>query len=80
MTVQILFKNIDNSNNQLLFVEEWHNIKTIRKHVSSADFSYIKEILKNNDLKKKILSLDLNSKKRLILVSIKKKLGSSGTA
>ena len=77
MTVQILYKNNDNSNNQVLFVEENYNINTIKKHVSSADLSYIKEILKNNDLKKEILSLDLNSKKRLILVSIKKKLESS---
>ena len=77
MTVQILYKNNDNSNNQVLFVEENYNTNTIKKHVSSADLSYIKEILKNNDLKKKILSLDLNSKKRLILVSIKKKLESS---
>ena len=77
MTVQILFKNNDNSNNQVLFVEENFNTNSIKKHVSSADLSYIKEILKNNDLKKKILSLDLNSKKRLILVSVKKKLESS---
>ena len=77
MTVQIFYKNNDNSNNQVLFVEESYNINSIKKHVSSADLSYIKEILKNNDLKKKILSLDLNSKKRLILVSVKKKLESS---
>ena len=77
MTVQIFYKNNDNSNNQVLFVEENYNINSIKKHVSSADLSYIKEILKNSDLKKKILSLDLNSKKRLILVSIKKKLESS---
>jgi len=77
MTVQIFYKNNDNSSNQVLFVEENYNINTIKKNVSSADLSYIKEILKNNDLKKKILSLDLNSKKRLILVSIKKKLESS---
>ncbi len=77
MTVQIFYKNNDNSNNQVLFVEENYNINSIKKHVSSADLSYIKEILKNSDLKKKILSLDLNSKKKLILVSIKKKLESS---
>ena len=77
MTVQIFYKNNDNSNNQVLFVDENYNINTIKKNVSSAELSYIKEILKNNDLKKKILSLDLNSKKRLILVSIKKKLESS---
>ena len=76
MTVQIFYKNHDNSNNQVLFVEENYNINTIKKHVSSAELSYIKEVLKNNDLKKKILSLDLNSKKRLILVSVKKKLES----
>jgi len=77
MTVQILYKINDDSKNQVLFVEDNYNINTIKKHVSSADLSYIKEILKNNDLKKKILSLDLNSKKRLILLSIKKKLESS---
>ena len=66
MTIQIFYKNNDNSNNQVLFVEESFNTNSIKKHVSSADLSYIKEILKNNDLKKKILSLDLNSKKRLI--------------
>ena len=77
MTVQILYKNNDNSNNQVLFVEENYNINTIKKNVSSAELSYIKEILKNNDLKKKILSMDLNSKKRLILVSVKKKLENS---
>ena len=77
MTVHIIYKNNDNSNNQVLFVEENYNINNIKKYVSSADLTYIKEILKNNDLKKKILSLDLNSKKRLILVSIKKKLESS---
>ena len=74
MIAQIFYKNNDNSNNQVLFVEENYNIKTIKKHVSSDELSYIKEILKNNDLKKKILSLDLNSKKRLILISVKKKL------
>ena len=77
MTVQILYKNNDNSKNQVLFVEENYNTNTIKKHLSSSELSYIKEILKNSDLKKKILSLDLNSKKRLILVSVKKKLESS---
>ena len=81
MTVQILYKDKnkdnDNSKNQVLFVEENYNTNTIKKHLSSAEISYIKEILKNSDLKKKILNLDLNSKKRLILVSVKKKLESS---
>ena len=77
MTVQIIYKNNDNSNNQVLFVEENYNISNIKKYVSSADLTYIKEILKNNDLKKKILGLDLNSKKKLILVSVKRKLESS---
>ena len=77
MTVQILYKNNDNSKNQVLFVEENYNTNTIKKHLSGVELSYIKEILKNSDLKKKILSLDLNSKKRLILVSVKKKLESS---
>ncbi len=74
MTVQILHKNNDNSKNQVLFVEENYNTNSIKKNLSNAELYYIKEILKNSDLKKKILSLDLNSKKRLILISVKKKL------
>ena len=65
MTAQIFYKNNDNSNNQVLFVEENYNISNIKKHVSSSELSYIKEILKNSDLKKKTLSLNLNSKKKI---------------
>ncbi len=65
MTVQILYKNNDNSNNQVLFVEENYNINTIKKHVSSADLSYIKEILKNNDLKEKNIKLGFKLQEKI---------------
>ena len=77
MTVQILYKNKDNSNNEVFFLGENFNINDLKKHVSSSDLLYIKEILKNNNLKKKILSFDLNSKKKLILIAVKQKLENS---
>ena len=77
MTVQILYKNKDNSNNEVFFLGENFNINDLKKHVSSSDLLYIKEILKNSNLKKKILSFDLNPKKKLILIAVKQKLENS---
>ena len=45
MTVKILYKNNDDSNNQVLFVEENYNLNNIKKYVSRTDLSYIKEIM-----------------------------------
>ena len=46
MAVQILYKNNDNSNNQVLFVEEGFNISGLKKHISNTEFSYISDLLK----------------------------------
>ncbi|MDC0031055.1 leucyl aminopeptidase [Candidatus Pelagibacter sp.] len=77
MTVQVLYKNKDNSNNQVLFVEEDFNISGIKKSISNAEFSYIKDLLKTSDLNKNLLVFDISSKKKIILVRIKKNLKSS---
>jgi leucyl aminopeptidase len=77
MTLQILYKNNDNSNNQVLFVEEDFNISGLRKHISNTEFSYIKDLLKNSDLKKNLLFFEVNSKKTIFLVSIKKNIETS---
>jgi len=74
MTIQILYKNKDNSNNHILFTEEGFNISSLKKHISNAEFSYISDLLKNSDLKKNLLFFEVNSKKTIFLVSIKKNL------
>ena len=64
MTVQVLYKNKDNSNNQVFFVEEGFNISEIKKSISNAEFSYIKDLSKTSDLKKNLLVFEINSKKK----------------
>ena len=77
MTVQILYKNKDNSNNLILFVEEGFNISGLKKHTSNIEFSYISDLLKNSDLKKNLLFFKVNSKKTIFLISTKKNLETS---
>ena len=76
MTITINYKNNvpkKDSFNLVLFVDEKFNISSLKKYVLSSEYSYIFDILKTNDLKKKIISFDINSKKKIILVSFKKK-------
>ena len=80
MTIQIKYKNIGSKNtdgNLVLFVNEKFNISPLNKHISSSEFSFISDLLKTKDLKKKIISFDINSKKKIILISIKKSLSNS---
>jgi len=75
MSIQINYKNNDlkkTSTNLVLFVEENFNISGLKKYISSSEFSYISDLLKNSDLKKNLLFFEINSKKTIFLVSIKK--------
>ena len=75
MTIQINYKkksSINASSNLILFVDEKFNIGTLKKYISNNEFSYISDLLKNSDLKKDLLFFDINSKKTIFLVSIKK--------
>ena len=77
MTIKInyLNKSINKiSANLILFTDEKFNIKNLKKYISNAEFSYINDLLKNADLKKNILFFEVNSKKKIFLVSIKKDL------
>ena len=65
------------SANTVLFVDEKFNLKTLKKYVSKFEFSYISDLLKTSDLSKKLLIFDLNSKKKIILVSVKKNIRNS---
>ena len=80
MTIVINYKNSPskkNPSNLVLFIDEKFNISNIRKHISGPEYSFISDMLKTKSLKKKIVSFDINSKKKIILVSLKKNISSS---
>ena len=60
------------SSNLVLFVDEKFNVSGFKKDLSKSEYSYISELLKSNDLKKKILVFDVNSKKNCSCFSQKK--------
>ena len=77
MTIKINFKNKNfkkTSSNLVLFVDEKLNLIPLKRYISSSDFSYIKDLLKTNDLKKKLFLFELSSRKKFILVSVKKNI------
>ncbi len=80
MTVKINYNtgsSKKNTPNLVLFVDEKYNILSLKKHVPKSEFVFISDLIKTKDLKKKILVFDINSKKKIILVSLKKNLKSS---
>jgi leucyl aminopeptidase len=79
MTVQINYKSSlkKSSSNLVLFVDEKFNISGLKKYISNSEFSYISDLLKNSDLKKDLLVFEINSKKKIFLVSIKKDIKTS---
>ena len=80
MTVKINYKNSSLKkvfSNLVLFVDEKFNISRLKKYISNSEFSYISDLLKNSDLKKDLLVFEINSKKTIFLVSIKKDIKTS---
>ena len=79
MSVEINYKNIvkKNSENHVLFVEDIINISGLKKHISGKEYSFINDLLSVNDKKSKIISYDISSKKKIILVVINKDLKNS---
>jgi len=80
MAIKISFKkNQPNktSANLVFFADEKFNISHIKRDLAGVEFSYVNDLLKTSDLKKNILVFELSSKKKVILVSIKKNLKTS---
>ena len=80
MALNINYKNSiskHNSSNNLLFVDENFNILPLKKHVLVNQYLYISDLIKTANKKKKFLSFDINSKKKIILVSISKNIKNS---
>ena len=77
MTVKINYKSSGskkNTNNLVLFADEKFNINPLKKDLSNSEFSYINDLLKNSDLNKNLFVFELSSKKKIVLVSIKKNI------
>ena len=81
MTVQVLYKNKSKSSNLgviALFSEDKFQIKNANRFLSKNEASYVEKILKNKKkIKENIISLNVNEKTTLILISLKKDLKSS---
>ena len=74
MSVKIKYSNSSSNSfksNLILFTNSKLNISGLKKNLSKEEFSYIYDLLKAADLKKKIFIFEINSKKKIILISIK---------
>ena len=77
MSIKISYSNYSNNiiaTTYTLFTKENFNTKYISAFFLFFEISYIKNILKKTDIKKKLLSFDLNSKIKVILIDIKENL------
>ena len=77
MSIKINYSNKfvgKSSANLILFVDQNFNISPIKKILSKIEYFYISDLLKTSDLRKKLLFFEINSKKKIFLVSIKKDL------
>tara|TARA_A100001015_G_scaffold122900_1_gene136224 strand:- start:742 stop:2202 length:1461 start_codon:yes stop_codon:yes gene_type:complete len=80
MTIKISYsKKIKNNvnSNTVLFVNDKFNISNLKKYISNSEFSYISDLLKTSDIKKNIFVYEVNSKKKIVLISIKNNLKTS---
>ncbi len=79
MKIEINFKNRvsdKSAGNLILLVDEKLNITDIKKVLSNPEYSYINDLIKSEDQKKKILTFDISSKKKIILISFKNNFNS----
>ena len=70
MKIEINFKNRISdisTGNIILFVDEKLNITGLKKVLSNTEYSYINDLIKSEDQKKKVLTFDISSKKKNII-------------
>ncbi len=80
MSIKIYYskKTINKSSSNLVFfVNDKFKINDLKKNFSNSEFSYISDLLKTSDLKKNIFVFEVNSKKKIILISVKNNLAIS---
>ena len=62
------------SANLVLFSNDKFNINGLKKYLTDKEFIYISDLLKTSDLKKNLFVYEVNSKKKIVLISIKNNL------
>ena len=80
MAIKINYlKNTKNksSSNLVLFSDEKFKINNLKKHLLGSEFNYISDLLQNVDTKKNLHVFELNSKKKIVLISLKNNLKNS---
>ena len=65
--------NINEPLNLVLFVREGFNISNLKNQISKREYDLIFDLLKSKDKSKSIISFDLNSRKKIFLISVKNK-------
>ena len=72
MSVQINYKNALNKKltNSILFVDENFSISGIKKYTSKQEYSYVSDLITSKDTKKKIISFDVDAKRKITLIHI----------
>ena len=81
MSLLLNYKNVvsnKNGANIIYLVDEKFNISNLKKFISNSHYSFLTDLLKTSDIKREILNFEINSKKTIILVSLKKVLSKSG--
>ncbi|WP_440648969.1 leucyl aminopeptidase [Candidatus Pelagibacter sp. HIMB1521] len=80
MSVKIRYnKNLSKNgfNNVIFFVNEKFDISGLKKFLSKSEFLLVSDLLKIKDNKKNILTFEIDSKKNVILISVKDSLTNS---
>ena len=74
MSIKINYQNNISNKSQLIlsYLLMKISILMVKKIYFNSEFSYISDLLKTSDLKKDLLFFEINSKKTVFLVSIKK--------
>ena len=68
MNIKVNFKKqafIKSNANLILFADEKFNITALKKHIPNSEYSYISDLLKKKHTKKKIVTFEISSKKKL---------------
>ena len=80
MTIKINYTNktINKAaSNLVFFCDEKYNVGGVKKYISNNEFSYVNDLIRTIDVKKNLFIFEINSKKKIILISIKKSLKTS---
>ena len=74
MSIFISYKNKSSkakTSNFIFFVDEKFSLTGLKKHFTDNENGFINDVIKSQNLSKKIISFDINSKKKIFLISVK---------